>query len=106
MFAVIEQGGKQHRVEVGSMIIVDRIPSEKEKKFSNKNVLLIVDEKNDIKVGTPYLENVEVVGEVIEEIKDKKINILRFRRRKHSMRKIGHRQKFTKVKIEKINLGS
>ena len=54
MFAVIEQGGKQHRVEVGSMIIVDRIPSEKEKKFSNKNVLLIVDEKNDIKVGTPY----------------------------------------------------
>ena len=66
MFAVIEQGGKQHRVEVGSTIIVDRIPSEQKKKFSNKNVLLIVDEKNDIKVGTPYLENVEVVGEVIE----------------------------------------
>ena len=66
MFAVIEQGGKQHRVEVGSTIIVDRIPSEQKKKFSNKNVLLIVDEKNDIKVGTPYLENVEVVGEFIE----------------------------------------
>ena len=47
MFAVIEQGGKQHRVEVGSTIIVDRIPSEQKKKFSNKNVLLIVDEKND-----------------------------------------------------------
>lgn len=105
MFAVIEQGGKQHRVEVGSTIIVDRIPSEQKKKFSNKNVLLIVNEKNDIKVGTPYLENVEVVGEVIEEIKDKKINILRFRRRKHSMRRQGHRQRFTKIKINEIKQG-
>ena len=105
MFAVIEQGGKQHRVEVGSTIIVDRIPSEQKKKFSNKNVLLIVDEKNDIKVGTPYLENVEVVGEVIEEIKDKKINILRFRRRKHSMRRQGHRQRFAKIKINEIKQG-
>ena len=105
MFAVIEQGGKQHRVEAGSTIIVDRIPSEQKKKFSNKNVLLIVDEKNDIKVGTPYLENVEVVGEVIEEIKDKKINKLRFRRRKNSMRRQGHRQRFTKIKINEIKQG-
>ena len=105
MFAVIEQGGKQHRVEEGSTIVIDSIPSEQNKKFSNKNVLLIVDDKNDVKVGTPYLENVEVVGEVIEEIKDQKINILRFRRRKHSMRRQGHRQRFTKIKINKINQG-
>ena len=105
MFAVIEQGGKQHRVEEGSTIVIDRIPSEQNKKFSNKNVLLIVDDKNDVKVGTPYLENVEVVGEVIEEIKDQKINILRFRRRKHSMRRQGHRQRFTKIKINKIKQG-
>ena len=66
---------------------------------------LMIDEKNDIKVGTPYLENVEVVGEFIEEIKDKKINILRFRRRKHSMRRQGHRQRFTKIKINEIKQG-
>ena len=104
MYAVIETGGKQHKVELGQVLNIDLIKTEIGKEHAFKNVMLYVDEDN-VDIGQPYIKNAKVIAEVIDEVKDNKISILRFRRRKHSMRKIGHRQKYTQVKIKEIKLG-
>ena len=104
MYAVIETGGKQHKVELGQVLNIDLITTEIGKEHAFKNVMLYVDEDN-VDIGQPYIKNAKVIAEVIDEVKDNKISILRFRRRKHSMRKIGHRQKYTQVKIKEIKLG-
>ncbi len=104
MYAVIETGGKQHKVELGQVLNIDLITTEIGKEHAFKNVMLYVDEDN-VDIGQPYIKNAKVIAEVIDEVKDNKISILRFRRRKHSMRKIGHRQKYTQVKIKEIKVG-
>tara|TARA_B100001029_G_C15063243_1_gene460556 strand:- start:6580 stop:6897 length:318 start_codon:yes stop_codon:yes gene_type:complete len=104
MYAVIETGGKQHKVELGQVLNIDLIKTEIGKEHAFKNVMLYVDEDN-VDIGQPYIKNAKVIAEVIDEVKDNKISILRFRRRKHSMRKIGHRQKYTQVKIKEIKVG-
>tara|TARA_B100000214_G_C23890488_1_gene591531 strand:+ start:290 stop:607 length:318 start_codon:yes stop_codon:yes gene_type:complete len=105
MYAVIETGGKQHKVELGQVLNIDLIKTEIGKEHAFKNVMLYVDEDN-VDIGQPYIKNAKVIAEVIDEVKDNKISILRFRRRKHSMRKIGHRQKYTQVKIKEIKVGN
>ena len=104
MYAVIETGGKQHKVEKGMVLSVDLLKDDVGKKITFDNVLLYVDGKN-VEVGQPYLSNVKVTAEIKDTIKGEKISILRFRRRKHSMRKIGHRQRYTQIKIKEINVG-
>ena len=104
MYAVIETGGKQHKVEKGMILSVDLLKDDVGKKITFDNVLLYVDGDN-VEVGQPYLNNVKVTAEVKDIVKGDKISILRFRRRKHSMRKIGHRQKFTKIQIKEIKAG-
>ena len=104
MYAVIETGGKQHKVEKGMVLSVDLLKDEVGKKITFDNVLLYVDGDN-VEVGQPYLENVKVTAQVKDVVKGDKISILRFRRRKHSMRKIGHRQRYTQIKIKEIKVG-
>ena len=103
MYAVIETGGKQHKVEKGMVLSIDLTKDEVGKKITFDNVLLYVDEKN-VEVGQPYLSNVKVTAEVKDIVKSDKISILRFRRRKHSMRKVGHRTKHTQIEIKNIKL--
>ena len=102
MYAVIEAGGKQHKVELGQVLEVDLINVESGADHAFENVMLYVD-GDDVQIGQPYLENAKVVAEIVEEVKGEKVSILRFRRRKHSMRKIGHRQRYTQIKIKEIN---
>ena len=104
MYAVIESGGKQHKVELGQVLEVDLIKVESGADHAFENVMLYVD-GDDVQIGQPYLENAKVVAEIVEEMKGEKVSILRFRRRKHSMRKIGHRQRYTQIKIKEINVG-
>tara|TARA_B100000579_G_scaffold382500_1_gene351717 strand:+ start:317 stop:634 length:318 start_codon:yes stop_codon:yes gene_type:complete len=104
MYAVIEAGGKQHKVELGQVLEVDLIKEESGADHAFENVMLYVD-GDDVHIGQPYIENAKVVAEIVEEVKGKKVSILRFRRRKHSMRKIGHRQRYTQIKIKEINVG-
>ena len=104
MSAVIEAGGKQHKVELGQVLEIDLMQEEPGADHAVKNVMLYVD-GDDVKIGQPYIENAKVVAEIVEEVKGKKVSILRFRRRKHSMRKIGHRQRYTQIKIKEINVG-
>ena len=105
MYAVIESGGKQHKVEKGMTLPVDLLKDEPGTKITFENVLLYVDDKN-VEIGQPYLSNVKVTAEVVDVVKSEKISILRFRRRKHSMTKTGHRARHSQVKIKDIKLES
>ena len=105
MYAVIETGGKQHKVEKGMILSVDLLKNDVGKKITFDNVLLYVDGDN-VEVGQPYLDNVKVTAEIKDVVKAEKISILRFRRRKHSMRKIGHRAKHSEIEIKNIKLES
>ncbi len=104
MYAVIEAGGKQHKVQPGQVLEVDLMQEELGTDYAFENVMLYVD-GDDVQIGQPYIENAKVVAEIVEEVKADKVTILRFRRRKHSMRKIGHRQKYTQIKIKEIKVG-
>ena len=89
MYAVIETGGKQHKVEKGMILSVDLLKDDVGKKITFDNVLLYVD-GDKVEVGQPYLSNVKVTAEVKDTVKGEKISILRFRRRKHSMRTVSY----------------
>jgi large subunit ribosomal protein L21 len=104
MYAVIEAGGKQHKVELGQVLEVDLMQEESGSDHAFENVMLYVD-GDDVQIGQPYIQNAKVVAEIVEEVKGEKVSILRFRRRKNSMRKIGHRQRYTRIKIKEINVG-
>ena len=104
MYAVVELSGKQHKVEVDQTLDIDLQKAEKGAKITFENVLLLADGDN-VQIGQPYLENASVTAEVMDIVKGEKLSILRFRRRKDSMRKIGHRQKFTKIQIKEIKAG-
>ncbi len=101
MYAVIEQGKKQFKVEKGAFYKVDKMLGEKGGEVSFKNVLLVADgEKSSI--GAPYVEGAEVKCTIVGEAKGKKVVSLKFRRRKASKVKKGHRQKYTVIKVEDI----
>ena len=99
MKAVIETGGKQYNVEEGSVIYVEKLDVEASKKVTFDKVLML-----DDKVGTPYLTNVEVVGEVLKNGKQKKIIIFKYNQKKKYRKKQGHRQPYTKVEIKSIKV--
>lgn len=104
MYAVILTGGKQYTVKVGDMIDIEKLDYDVAAQVEFDKVLLVGD-GDDIKIGTPYLTGAKVLAEVAEQKRDKKVKILKFRRRKHSMTHMGHRQYLTKVKIADIKLG-
>jgi large subunit ribosomal protein L21 len=103
MYAVIQDSGQQFRVSEGDILDVDlRELSEKAKTIDFDRVLLIREDK-DIKVGTPLVKGAKVTAEILDrEAKGPKVHAYYLRRRKASRKKIGHRQKYVRVKITKI----
>ena len=101
MYAVIKTGGKQYKVIEGETLKVEKLEVEPGKKVTFNEVLMIVDGEN-VQVGSPLVEKASVEAKVISQGKGKKVNILKFKRRKHSMKKQGHRQLFTEIQIGKI----
>jgi large subunit ribosomal protein L21 len=102
MYAVIKTGGKQYKVAAGQKLRVETLKAEQGEAVSFDEVLLIANE-GDVKVGTPLVEGAKVTGEVVSHGRAKKIKILKFKRRKHHMKRQGHRQNFTEVLIKEIN---
>ena len=102
MYAVIETGGKQYRVEQGQRIKVEKLNADEGAKVDLDKVLLVADGE-DIKVGAPYLAGGKVTATVASHGRGKKVQIIKFRRRKHHAKKQGHRQWFTEVKITGIS---
>ena len=102
MYAVIETGGKQHRVIEGESIRVEKIEAETGSTIDFDRVLM-VGEGETVKVGTPVIEGAKVSAEVVQHGRSDKVTILKFKRRKHHMKRQGHRQWFTEIKITAIN---
>ena len=103
MYAVIESGGKQHRVSTGEEVKVEKLTGDVGDSVSFDKVLFTSDGEK-VNVGTPYLENVKVVGRITRHDKQKKIVVFKYKKRKGYRRKRGHRQQFTAVKIENIEI--
>jgi len=103
MYAVIRSGGKQHRVKEGDTLQVEKLELETGSKFNFDEVLL-VGEAEKLNIGAPLVKGSKVTGEVVSHGRAKKINILKFKRRKHHMKNMGHRQWFTEVKITGIKV--
>jgi large subunit ribosomal protein L21 len=102
MYAVIETGGKQYRVQEGDVITIEKLNFEAGDKVTFDKVL-VVGEGAEIKVGAPLVEGSNVEGTVVENGKAKKVIIFKYKSKKDYRKKRGHRQPYTMVKIEKIN---
>lgn len=101
MHAVIKTGGKQYRVAEGDLLKVETLPIEIGKKIEFDQVLM-VSNGDDVKIGKPMLAGAKVTAEVVIHGRRPKVKILKFKRRKHHMKRQGHRQNFTQVKITSI----
>lgn len=101
MYAVIETGGKQYRVQEGDVITVEKLNVEAGKKVEFDKVLVINDDK-DLQIGAPYVDGVKVFGSVVENGKGKKVIIFKYKAKKDYRKKQGHRQPYTMVEITGI----
>lgn len=101
MNVVIKTGGKQYKVKEGQMIKIEKLPVEEEETVEFDKVLAVLGEE-ETEFGRPYLEDVNVSGRVIEQGKNKKIVVFKYKAKKRYRKKMGHRQPYTKVLIENI----
>ena len=115
MYAIIVTGGKQYRVEQGDIVYIEKLDVAADAEVNFDKVVavgadevkfdqvLAVGEEGSVKVGAPVVEGASVSAKVIKNGKGKKLNIITYRAKKHSARRMGHRQPFTKVEITAIN---
>ena len=102
MFAVFQSGGKQHRVAEGDVVKLELLGAEPGEEVVFDKVLMVAN-GDDVNVGAPYVEGSQVKAVVVRNERDKKVRIIKFKRRKDYMRRQGHRQWFTEVKITGIS---
>ena len=101
MYAIIKTGGKQSRVSEGDVITIEKLDVAAEGTVSFDEVVTVVKD-GDVKVGTPLVDGAKVTGTVLEHGKAKKILVFKYKAKSNYRRRQGHRQPFTKVRIEKI----
>ena len=101
MYAIIRSGGKQYRAEIGSIIDVDRLPHEVGESIEISDVLLLAIE-DDTRVGRPMVDGASVSATVVEQFRGKKIIVYKYRQRTNYRRKQGHRQYYTRLRIDDI----
>lgn len=101
MHAVIQTGGKQYRVREGEVLSVEKLAAAPGEKIGFDQVLLIED-GDDVRIGTPLVENALVRAEVLELYKDEKVLVFKKKRRKQYRRTKGHRQQLTKIRVDRI----
>ena len=100
MFAIFVTGGKQYKVAEGDVIFVEKLGLAEGEKVTFDKVLCVNGET--LSVGTPYVEGATVVANVLKNGKSKKIDVIKYKSKKNEKKKIGHRQDYTKIQIEKI----
>lgn len=101
MYAVIQTGGKQYRVQQGDVIYVEKIDAQADETVTFDKVLL-VGEGEDVKVGAPSVDGAKVEGKVLGQVKGQKIVVYKYKAKKNERRKQGHRQPYTKVEITAV----
>jgi large subunit ribosomal protein L21 len=104
MYAIFRTGGKQFRAEPGATIRIPSVAAEPGDTITFEEVLLGAND-GDFKLGAPLLSGAAITAEVVKHGKGEKVIIFKHKRRKNYRRKLGHRQKFTEVRISDINLG-
>jgi large subunit ribosomal protein L21 len=102
MYAVIKSGGKQYRVKEGDVLKLETLPEEVGSEVSFSEVLMLAD-GDKVTFGAPLVSKAKVKAEVLNQGRHKKVKIIKFRRRKHHMKQMGHRQNYTEVKITSIS---
>ena len=102
MYAIIETGGKQYRVEQGDVIFIERLDVNTDDVVTFDKVI-VVENEGKTSIGAPYVKGATVTAKVLKNGKAKKITVLTYKPKKDSKRKIGHRQPYTKVQIDAIN---
>ncbi len=102
MYAVIQTGGKQYRVQQGDVIFVEKIDSQADEAVTFDQVLLVGDGEAT-KIGAPTVAGAKVEGKVLAQVKGKKIVVYKYKAKKNERKKQGHRQPYTKVQITAIN---
>ena len=100
MYAILETGGKQYRVEQGDVIYVEKLNAQADEKVTFDKIVAV--SNRTLKLGKPYVKDAFVKGTVLKNGKGKKINIFTYKPKKSSSRKMGHRQPYTKVQITEI----
>ena len=101
MYAIIKTGGKQYKVAEGDSVFVEKLDAEEGKEVTFDEVILVADGK-DVKVGAPLVKGAKVTAKVEKQGKEKKAVTFKYKPKKHSHSKYGHRQPYTKVTVEKI----
>jgi large subunit ribosomal protein L21 len=102
MYAVIQTGGKQYRVEEGTTLKIEKLELGSSDIVEFDKVLMVQSD-SETKIGQPYVESGKVTAKVISQGRHKKIKIIKFKRRKHHMKQMGHRQYFTEIQITGIS---
>lgn len=102
MYAVIQTGGKQYKVEKNMVIEVELLEATEDSLYEFSNVILISDASGDVSIGQPFLEGAKVSAEVLKHDRDKKIVVFKYKRKTGYSRKTGHRQALTRLKIKEI----
>ena len=100
-FAIIETGGKQYKVSASKILEIEKLDAEVGKIIKFKNILLLSDDKT-IEIGNPSIAGATVEAKLLDNVKDRTVLIFHKRRRKHSRKKNGHRQRHSKIQITKI----
>lgn len=102
MYALIQTGGKQYKVSEGNMIKVEKLAGQVGDNIILDQVLMINDENGNIQIGNPVIENARVTAKIMEQGRNKKIIVFKYKKRKNYRKKQGHRQAFSRLLIEKI----
>ncbi len=101
MFAIVKIGSKQYRAKQGTILRIEKLDLETGNKFDLDQILMLSDEQK-VTLGNPMVPSAKVTAEIMGHGRAKKINIIKFKRRKHHMKQMGHRQWFTDIKITSI----
>lgn len=102
MYAIIETGGKQYKVEAGDTVFIEKLDAEADSEYTFDKVIAVGTD-DGISVGAPYVEGATVTAKVVKNGKAKKVTVFTYKPKKNEKRKMGHRQPYTKVEISTIN---
>lgn len=103
MYAIIESGGKQHRIAEGEKVRIEKVQGNADDSVRVGEVLLVSDGERTL-VGSPYVQGASVTGKILSQGRARKVIVFKYKRRKDTKKKKGHRQAFTELVIEKIEV--
>jgi large subunit ribosomal protein L21 len=104
MYAVVKTGGKEYRISQGDLIRVEKMEGKVGDQVTMKDILMVSHE-GQVQVGNPLLANAVITGEIVQQVKGKKVLIYKMKRRKNYRRTKGHRQTYTYIRVNDISLG-